>query len=130
MRFLMILCWLLAGTLVQAEAEMRDVKTANPFILLHPESQQAAAEAYYAAVEKNVFNGAIPLKHAQLAAISASVAMKCVYCIPAHTAFARAAGATEEEIKTAVAIAADVALNSSMLYGSQYDMETFMQMFE
>ena len=130
MRFLMILCWLLAGTFVKAEAEMRDVKTANHFILLHPESQQAAAEAYYAAVEKNVFNGAIPLKHAQLAAISASVAMKCVYCIPAHTAFARAAGATEEEIKTAVAIAADVALNSSMLYGSQYDMETFMQMFE
>ena len=130
MRFLIILCWVLAGTFVQAEDEMRDVKIANPFILLHPESQQAAAEAYYAAVEKNVFNGAIPLKHAQLAAISASVAMKCVYCIPAHTAFARAAGATEEEIKTAVAIAADVALNSSMLYGSQYDMETFMQMFE
>lgn len=130
MRFLMIFCWLMAATLVQADEEMRDAKTANPFILLHPESQQAAAEAYYAAVEKNVFNGAIPLKHAQLAAISASVAMKCVYCIPAHTAFARAAGATEEEIKTAVAIAADVALNSSMLYGSQFDMETFMKMFE
>jgi AhpD family alkylhydroperoxidase len=69
-------------------------------------------------------------RHAQLAAISASVAMKCVYCIPAHTAFARAAGATEEEIKTAVAIAADVALNSSMLYGNQFDMETFMEMFD
>lgn len=130
MRFLMIFCWLMVATLVQADEEMRDAKTANPFILLHPESQQAAAEAYYAAVEKNVFNGAIPLKHAQLAAISASVAMKCVYCIPAHTAFARAAGATEEEIKTAVAIAADVALNSSMLYGNQFDMDTFMQMFE
>ena len=128
MRFLMVLCLLLMGASAFAEDEaMRDVKTANPFILLHPESQQAAAEAYYAAVEKNVFNGAIPLKHAQLAAISASVAMKCVYCIPAHTAFARAAGATEEEIKTAVAIAADVALNSSMLYGSQYDMEAFMK---
>ena len=37
---------------------------------------------------------------------------------------------TEEEIKTAVAIAADVALNSSMLYGNQYDMEAFMKMFE
>ena len=131
MRFLMVLCLLLMGATAFAEDEaMRDVKTANPFILLHPESQQAAAEAYYAAVEKNVFNGAIPLKHAQLAAISASVAMKCVYCIPAHTAFARAAGATEEEIKTAVAIAADVALNSSMLYGNQYDMEAFMKMFE
>ena len=119
------------GASVFAEEEaMRDVKTANPFILLHPDSQQAAAEAYYAAVEKNVFNGVIPLKHAQLAAISASVAMKCMYCIPAHTAFARAAGATEEEIKTAVAIAADVALNSSMLYGNQFDMETFMKMFK
>ena len=90
MRFLMVLCLLLMGASAFAEEEaMRDVKTANPFILLHPESQQAAAEAYYAAVEKNVFNGAIPLKHAQLAAISASVAMKCVYCIPAHTACAR-----------------------------------------
>ena len=131
MRFLMVLYLLLTGAWAFAEEEaMRDVKTANPFILLHPESQQAAAEAYYAAVEKNVFNGAIPLKHAQLAAISASVAMKCVYCIPAHTEFARAAGASEEEIKTAVAIAADVALNSSMLYGNQFDMETFMKMFE
>ena len=131
MRFLMVLCLLLMGASAFAEDEaMRDVKTANPFILLHPESQQAAAEAYYAAVEKNVFNGVIPLKHAQLAAISASVAMKCVYCIPAHAAFARAACATEEEIKTAVAIAADVALNSSMLYGNQYDMEAFMKMFE
>ena len=27
-------------------------------------------------------------------------------------------------------IAADVALNSSMLYGNQYDMEAFMKMFE
>jgi alkylhydroperoxidase/carboxymuconolactone decarboxylase family protein YurZ len=56
--------------------------------------------------------------------------MKCVYCIPAHATFARASGATEEEIKTAVAIAADVALNSSMLYGSEFDMDTFMKMFE
>ena len=80
MRFLMVLCLLLTGASVFADDEaMRDVKTAHPFISLHPESQQAAAEAYYAAVEKNIFNGAIPLKHAQLAAISASVAMKCVY---------------------------------------------------
>ena len=37
---------------------------------------------------------------------------------------------TEEEIKTAVAIAADVALNSSMLYGTQFDMDEFLKMFE
>ena len=130
MRLLLSACLFLFTATVFAEDTVREVKTANPFIALHPEAQQAAAAAYYEAVEKNVFNGAIPLKHAQLAAISASVAMKCVYCNPAHAAFARAAGATEEEIKTAVAIAADVALNSSMLYGSQFDMDTFMKMFE
>ena len=130
MRLVLAACLFLVTATVFAEEAVREVKTANPFITLHPASQQAAAAAYYEAVEKNVFNGAIPLKHAQLAAISASVAMKCVYCIPAHTAFARAAGATEEEIKTAVAIAADVALNSSMLYGSQFDMDTFMKMFQ
>ena len=108
---------------------VREAKTANPLIMLHPSANQAATAAYYAAVENNVFNGAIPLKEAQLAAISASVAMKCVYCIPAHTSLAKAAGATDEEIKTAVAIAADVALNSAMLYGNQFDMGEFMKMF-
>ncbi len=34
------------------------------------------------------------------------------------------------EIKTAVAIAADVALNSSMLYETQIDMDEFLRMFE
>ena len=108
---------------------VREAKTANPWIMLHPSANQAATTAYYAAVEKNIFNGAIPVKEAQLAAISASVAMKCVYCIPAHTSLAKAAGATDEEIKTAVAIAADVALNSAMLYGNQFDMGEFMKMF-
>ena len=108
---------------------VREAKTANPLIMLHPSANQAATAAYYAAVENNVFNGAIPLKEAQLAAISASVAMKCVYCIPAHASLAKAAGATDEEIKTAVAIAADVALNSAMLYGNQFDMGEFMKMF-
>jgi hypothetical protein len=78
MRYLIAVCLLMFNSLLLAEDDMREVKTANPFILLHPESQQAAAEAYYAAVEKNVFNGAIPLPPALLAAISASVAIMCV----------------------------------------------------
>ena len=125
--FAMLACF---GVNALADDHMRDVKTANPFIEMHPKAVQPAADAYYKAVEEKVFNGAIPLKYAQLAALSASVAMKCEYCIPAHTSFAIAAGATEEEIKTAVAIAADVALNSSMLYGTQFDMDEFMKMFE
>ena len=121
--FAMLACF---GVNALADDHMRDLKTANPFIELHPKAVQPAADAYYKAVEEKVFNGAIPLKYAQLVALSASVAMKCEYCVPAHTSFAIAAGATEEEIKTAVAIAADVALNSSMLYGTQFDMEEFL----
>ena len=125
--FAMLACF---GVNALADDHMRDLKTANPFIELHPKAVQPAADAYYKAVEEKVFTGAIPLKYAQLVALSASVAMKCEYCVPAHTSFAIAAGATEEEIKTAVAIAADVALNSSMLYGTQFDMEEFLKMFE
>ena len=125
--FAMLACF---GVNALADDHMRDLKTATPFIELHPKAVQPAADAYYKAVEEKVFNGAIPLKYAQLVALSASVAMKCEYCVPAHTSFAIAAGATEEEIKTAVAIAADVALNSSMLYGTQFDMDEFLKMFE
>ena len=130
MKVLLVAILACFGVNALADDHMREVKTANPFIEMHPKAVQPAADAYYKAVEEKVFNGAIPLKYAQLAALSASVAMKCEYCIPAHTSFAIAAGATEEEIKTAVAIAADVALNSSMLYGTQFDMDEFMKMFE
>ena len=130
MKVLLVAILACFGVNALADDHMRDVKTANPFIEMHPKAVQPAADAYYKAVEEKVFNGAIPLKYAQLAALSASVAMKCEYCIPAHTSFAIAAGATEEEIKTAVAVAADVALNSSMLYGTQFDMDEFMKMFE
>ena len=51
----------------------------------------------------------MPLRRAQLAAISALVAAKGLYCLPARTAMSKAAGAPEKEIKTAVAIAADLA---------------------
>ena len=130
MRFLLIAVLAIVNIGAIAQDTKREVKTANPFIQMHPEIIQPAVEAYYKEVEEKVFNGAIPLKYAQLMALSASVAMKCEYCIPAHTSFARAAGATDEEIKVAVAIAGDVSLNSAMLYGNQFDMRYFKSMFK
>ena len=112
-----------------ADGHGKSKTSVDPQVALQPAANQDAAAVYYQAVEKNVFNGAMPAKQAQLAAISASVAIKCLYCIPAHTSMAKAAGATDEEIKTAVAIAADVALKSALLYGNQYDMDTFIKMF-
>ena len=63
-------------------SDIREAKTGNPIIELHPSANQEATQAFYLAVEKNVFNGAIPLKYAQLAAISASAIIRCEYCIP------------------------------------------------
>jgi AhpD family alkylhydroperoxidase len=53
----------------------------------------------------------------------------CEYCIWADTAAARAEGASEEEIREAVAIAATGRYWSTMLNGMQVDLPTFKQEF-
>jgi AhpD family alkylhydroperoxidase len=53
----------------------------------------------------------------------------CEYCIWADTAAAKAAGATEEEVREAVAIAATGRYWSTMLNGMQVDLPTFKQEF-
>ena len=57
----------------------------------------------------------------ELFALSAAAGMKCEYCIVAHTAMAKKAGATQEEIKTAIMVAGVVSLNSTVMYGNQYN---------
>ena len=65
-----------------------------------------------------------------LFALSAAAGMKCEYCIVAHTAMAKKAGATQEEIKTAIMVAGVVSLNSTVMYGNQYNQEKWRKMFE
>ena len=66
----------------------------------------------------------------ELFALSAAAEMKCEYCIVAHTAMAKKAGATQEEIKTAIMVAGVVSLNSTVMYGNQYDQEKWRKMFQ
>ena len=66
----------------------------------------------------------------ELFALSAAAGMKCEYCIVAHTAMAKKAGATHEEIKTAIMVAGVVSLNSTVMYGNQYNQEKWRNMFE
>lgn len=63
------------------------------------------------------------MKEARLAAISASAAMKCEYCITAQVHMAKAAGATDDEIKAAIFITAEVARFSKLLYGNEFGMD-------
>jgi AhpD family alkylhydroperoxidase len=74
--------------------------------------------------------GAIPEKEAHLVAIATSAAIKCQYCIPYHVAELKRLGASDEEIKTAVLIAADIMKMSTLFYGNEFDLEDFKNMLK
>ena len=86
----------------------------SPFYGMYPTDLAPAAESYFGEWNKVLFKkGPMNEKTARLAAISASAAMKCEYCITAQVVLAKAAGATDDEIKGAIQIAAEVAACSS-----------------
>jgi len=70
---------------------------------------------------------ALSPKTKALIALAVVSQIPCHYCIWADSASARAAGASEEEIAEAVAVAATERYWSTMLNGLQVDFETFQQ---
>jgi len=62
--------------------------------------------------------GALDGKTKQLIALGVAAQIPCEYCVYAHTKAAKAAGATDAQIKEAIATAALVRFNSTMLNGS------------
>src|SRR5580700_9753062 len=63
-------------------------------------------------------SGALEAKTKQLIALGVAAQIPCAYCVFAHTKAAKAAGATDAQIKEAIATAALVRFNSTMLNGS------------
>ena len=64
-------------------------------------------------------------KTRELIALGVAAQIPCTYCVYAHDKNARAAGASEAEIREAVATAAHVRHWSTVLNGMGYDFETF-----
>jgi AhpD family alkylhydroperoxidase len=62
-------------------------------------------------------------KTKQLIALGVAAQIPCAYCVYAHTKMAKAAGATDAQIKEAIATAALVRFNSTMLNGSDGGVE-------
>ena len=62
--------------------------------------------------------GALDGKTKQLIALGVAAQIPCAYCVYATTKGAKAAGATDAQIKEAIATAALVRFNSTMLNGS------------
>ena len=79
-----------------------------------------------------VFNpkGALDGKTKELIGLAVAAQVPCQYCIYAHTVGAKHAGATDEEIKEAVAASALVRKMSTELNGNQYDMADFKRQID
>lgn len=68
---------------------------------------------------------AIPVKYKELIGLAVSAQIPCQYCVYFHTQAAILNGATQKEVKEAVAMAAVTRKWSAVLYGNQFDEATF-----
>jgi AhpD family alkylhydroperoxidase len=106
-----------------AKSEMEaSLGAVPPFIALLPEGAQAGAWAFMKGSSGNP-DGEIPAKYRELIALGVAAQIPCAYCAYAHTAFAKANGATDAEVQEAIAYGAEVRLWSTILNGSQYDLD-------
>ena len=96
----------------------------SPFNQMYPKFMAKEAADYF-----DVFNllfsekSPIAPKEARLAAIAVSAAIRCEYCIAAQVEFAKKIGTSDEEIKAAVQIAAEIQRFSILLYGNEFGKE-------
>ena len=103
----------------------------SPFYKMYPNQLAPAAEKYFGEWNKILFKeGPIETKAARLAAISASAAIRCEYCITAQVRLAKAAGASDDEIKAAIQIAAEVTRFSILLYGNEFGQENLEKVLD
>jgi AhpD family alkylhydroperoxidase len=72
----------------------------------------------------------ISSKNSELIQLAVAAQIPCVYCVYFHTASAKAYGASDEEIKEAVALGAETRQWSMIIQGAQIDYEDFTKEFD
>lgn len=111
-----------------AQATYRDMEETlgmvPSFFKMFPEVGIAGAWAEFKSVQLNP-NTQLNGKTKELIGLAIAAQIPCQYCIYFHTAAARANGASDEEIREAVAMAAIVRHWSTVLNGMQVDLPTF-----
>jgi AhpD family alkylhydroperoxidase len=88
---------------------------------------QAALEA------RGVLEGegaALDPKTRELISLGVAAQVPCTFCVYAHTSKARSLGASEAEIREAVAAAATTRQWSTVLNGMQYDLQAFKDEYD
>ncbi len=111
-----------------AAATYRDIEqtlgSVPTFFKVFPESGIAGAWAEFKSLQlnpKTKING----KTKELIGLAVAAQIPCHYCVYFHTAAAKANGASEDEIREAVAMAAVVRHWSTVLNGMQIDTAVF-----
>lgn len=111
-----------------AQAVYRDIEqtlgTVPSFFKLFPAVGIAGAWAEFKAVQLNP-KTKLDGKTKELLGLAVAAQIPCQYCVYFHTAAAKANGATEEEIRETVAMAAIVRHWSTVLNGMQVDLAGF-----
>mgnify|MGYP003328348673 FL=1 len=122
MKRLIIICFLITSLIFSQEQEKKEA----PWNVMYPEFMSEDAAEYFDEFNM-LFSEKSPIdaKQARLVAIAVSAAIRCEYCIAAQIEFAKKAGASDEEIKSAIQIAAEILRFSTLLYGNEFDVETF-----
>lgn len=77
-----------------------------------------AVKAFWAFDKAAMAAGAIPAKYKELMAVAVALTTQCPYCIQIHSAGARKAGATDQEMAEVVAVAAALRAGAAMTHGT------------
>jgi AhpD family alkylhydroperoxidase len=108
-----------------AIAEMKKMFGGVPTELqLYPESARAAGWEMMKSTDLNE-NTALPSKTRELIGLAVAAQIPCQYCVYYHIKAAKAAGASQEEIREAVHQASLTRHWSTILYGNDYDLATY-----
>jgi AhpD family alkylhydroperoxidase len=108
-----------------AIAEMKKILGGVPAELqVYPESARAAGWEMMKSADFNK-NTALPTKVRELIGLAVSAQIPCQYCVYYHIKAAKAAGASEEEMREAVHQASLTRHWSTILYGNQYDLGVY-----
>ena len=111
-----------------AEATYRDIQETlgivPGFFRQLPESGIAGAWAEFKSVQLNP-KTELSGKVKELVGLAVAAQVPCSYCVYFHTAAAKANGATDGEIREAIAMASIVRHWSTVLNGAQVDLATF-----
>ncbi|HVG48368.1 MAG TPA: carboxymuconolactone decarboxylase family protein [Rubellimicrobium sp.] len=99
-----------------------------PDIENYPDSMVAGAWAWMQDVEDG--QGALDLKTMQLIGLAVASQIPCQYCIHYHRQAATAAGASEQELAEAAAMAGYVRNWSTVLYGTEADVDAYHAMVD